>query len=218
MNRASRGSSVPLLALAAVLVIGLAALGVAYGLWAETLQIAGTVETGEIETRWTTGICNEFWTWPALPRSVADYGEAEGKDVGWAEFAIDPDDPRLMTVEVHDAYPSYALDCQVEFEILGSIPVYVRGTTIEPVSPNLTGCELTGTNSKTLACDQLTVQFVDNLGTQLHPGDEAASSLRLHVEQAAESEATYAFRVGVCLAQWNEGASAAECFSTAPNW
>jgi hypothetical protein len=202
----------PSVILVTMLVLALAAMSTAYGLWSKTLIIEGTVNTGKVDAKWTLVTCTEFYPWP----DGGFTGEFEGKDVGWTTAVIDSVDDQIMHVTVHNGYPSYAVDCQVHFENDGTIPVIVRGTTIVPVSGNLTNCTLTGFNSKTLECDQLTVVFVDNLSTQLHPGDRAASSLTLHVEQPADQDSTYKFDVLVCMAQWNEAPNAAECFAASP--
>jgi hypothetical protein len=196
-----------------VLLAALATIGVAYGLWSETLTIEGIVYTGEVDARWEmlgTG-CFEFYNWP----EGGEYGEYEEKDVGIWDIKIDPDNDKVLIFEIDNGYPSYAVDCEVHFIVEGSIPVYVRGTRIVP-GQNLTNCTVTGVNEKKLTCDQLTVIFIDNLGTQLHPGDGAASSLIVHVEQPAEENTTYGFEVGVCVAQWNEYATEQECFAAAP--
>jgi hypothetical protein len=207
--------NLPLGALLMLMVLALASLGVGYGLWSETLTIRGEVHTGEVDARWVTAGCFEFNSWPALPTAPEDYGEAEGKDVGQWKISIDPDDDQILHFEITNGYPSYAVDCQVHFLVEGTIPVIVRGTAIG-AGPELTGCTLTGDNKKTLQCDQLTVIFTDNLGSQLHPGDEAASSLTVHVEQPADENAVYEFDVRVCMAQWNEAATPGECFAAAP--
>ncbi len=201
----------PAATLSILLLIGLASLGVGYGLWAKTLRIEGVVHTGEVEARWTRVSCAEFHPWPdgTLP------GEAEGKDVGVTTASIDPADDQLLHITLSNVYPSYAVDCQVHFENNGTIPVIIRGTKVVGGS-NLTGCTLSGDNKKTLRCDQLTVVFTDNLGVQLHPHDEAASSLTVHVEQPAAQGETYTFDVLVCMAQWNEEVTAAECFAAGP--
>jgi hypothetical protein len=205
----------PLAALILILLLALGSLGVGYGLWSKTLTIVGKVETGEVDARWKGASCTEFHTWPSLPSSPADQGELLGKDVGAWNVEVDPDDDQILHFTILNGYPSYAVDCQVHFEVQGSIPVIVRGTAVWP-GQGLTNCTLTGSNSKTLACDELTVVFTDNLGSQLHPEDEAASSLTVHVEQPADENSLYTFDVGVCMAQWNEGATAAECFAAAP--
>jgi hypothetical protein len=197
--------------LSVVLIGALASLGVGYGLWAKVLTIEGVVNTGDVDASWTRVTCSEFHPWPdgGFP------GEVEGKDVGVTTAVIDPLDDQILHISIENGYPSYAVDCQVHFQVGGTIPVIVRGTTLA-AGPGLTNCTLTGENTKTLACDQLTVVFTDNLGTQIHPGDGAASSLTVHVEQPADQNAVYTFDVLVCLAQWNEKATADQCFAAAP--
>ena len=202
----------PVAFIAFTLMIALAALGVGYGLWSKLLVIHGTIETGRVDARWTLVTCAEFHPWP----EGGNDGEFEGKDVGKTIAWIDEVDDQIIHVVIDNAYPSYAVDCEVHFTNDGTIPVIVRGTTVVPASGNLTNCVQAGNNWKTLTCDQLTVEFVDNLGSQIDPNDKAASSLVVHVEQPADQDASYAFDVLVCMAQWNEPASADECFAAAP--
>jgi hypothetical protein len=202
----------PIILVAAVLLIALATLGVGYGLWSKTLTIKGTVNTGEIDARWVEVNCAEFYPWP----EGGNPGEVEGKDVGYTEAWIDPDNNQILHIIVTNAYPSYAVDCQVHFWIDGTIPVILRGTKIVAISDNLTGCVLTGNQVKILSCDQMTIEFWDGIGTQIDPPDGGANSLRLHVEQLADQDTEYRFDVGVCFAQWNESANAEQCFAAAP--
>ena len=195
-----------------LLVSSLASVGVGYGLWSKTLFIDGTVDTGRVHARWTLATCAEFHPWPR----GGNPGEVEGKDVGRTTTLIDPQDPQILHVTIDNGYPSYAVDCQVHFTNDGTIPFFIRGTGIVPISLNLTNCVPTGNISKTLKCDQLTVKFVDNIGVQLDPADEAASSLLVHVEQPADQLATYKFDVLVCMAQWNEPATFNQCVEAAP--
>lgn len=203
-------------ALVLVLLLALAGLGVAYGLWSKTLTIAGTVNTGDVDAEWTGAICVDFFHWPFPPEGT---GEVGGKDVGSTTAVIDSENPQILHFTIDNGYPSYAVDCEVEYGNTGTIPWIVRGTTIVPVSPNLTNCTLIFTGvgqTKTLRCDQLTVVYVNNIGAQVDPGDVVASSLRAHVEQAAEEETTYEFEVVVCVGQWNEPATFGECIAAAP--
>jgi hypothetical protein len=203
--------SLPVPAMVVVLVVALATMGVAYGLWSETLTIRGTVHTGEVAARWIFASCAEFYPWPGGGHA----GEVEGKDVGVTTAEIDPDDPRILRITVTNGYPSYAVDCEVHFIIEGTVPVHEVATSVLPLT-NLTGCTLTGGQTKTLACDQMTIKFFDGVGLQLHPGDEQASSLMFHVEQPAGENTTYEFEVGICFAQWNEQVSADQCFAASP--
>ena len=201
---------------ALLLMLSLALMGVGYGLWSKTLLIRGTVNTGTVDAKWISASCTEFHTWPNMPQSTEDQGEFEGKDVGSTDFQIDLVDDQIVHVTVHNGYPSYAVDCQMHFEYEGSIPVIVRGTNILPISTNLTNCGLTNDHPMTLSCDQLTVMYADGIGAQLHQGYTEAGSLTIHVEQPADQLSTYEFDVLHCMAQWNEEATAEQCFIAAP--
>ena len=152
------------------LVFALAILGVGYGLWSKTLTVGGTVHTGNLNVDWTLTACSELWGWPGplLP------GEYLGKDVGSVTAEIDSQDPQILHFTVENGYPSYVADCEVEYTNTGSIPVNVVATDIVP-GQGLTNCTLTGNQAKTLSCDQLTVVFVDGIGSQLDPGDSLAT-------------------------------------------
>jgi len=205
-----------ILTMAVILAIALGTLGVGYGLWSKTLTIEGQVNTGKVDGRWLFGGCFEFNSWPDFPTSESDYGEAEGKNVGtWAIFP-DPADDQNLLFTIVNGYPSYAVDCEVHFQNDGTIPVYIRGFNLVPISTNLTSCELTPGNPVKLECDELTVWYYDGLGLQLHPGVSKVGSLVVHVEQPADQLSAYEFEVQVCMAQWNEGATAEDCFEAAP--
>jgi hypothetical protein len=177
--------------------------------------LEGTVETGRVDAKWLTAFCQEFHTWPDLPESIEGYGEAEGKLVGETTFNVDEVDDQVLHITLSNVYPSYAVDCSVKFRVEGTIPVYGRGTSIEEVSDNLHNCELEGDFTKILTCDELTVIFTDNIGSQIHPGVMGIGDLLIHVEQPAEQNTIYEFDVSICLAQWNEVANSAECFEAA---
>jgi len=211
MDERALKRSPPILMLAAVLLLGLATIGVGYGLWSQTLTINGTVHTGSVDARWAFVTCAEFYPWP----NGGNPGEVEGKDVGSTMAWIDPVDDHILHVTVNNAYPSYAANCEVHFQVDGTIPVILRGTTIAE-GENLTDCVLSGEQVKTLTCRQMTIEFWDGIGTQIRPGDGGSSSLRFHVEQAAAENTTYEFEVGVCFAQWNEAATAADCIAASP--
>ncbi len=199
--------------MALAVMLALAAVGIAYGFWSGTLTIVGTVDTGAVDARWATAICQEFHTWPRLPSGPGDLGEAEGKDVGSISATIDETNPGLLHVRVENGYPSYAADCEVEYVNDGTLPWVIAGIAVEPVSPNLTGCVLSGRQSRTLSCNELTVVFVDGIGSEIFPGDLVASSLRVHVEQPAQQGTEYRFLVAVCVAQANGQPSPGDCGS-----
>jgi hypothetical protein len=194
-----RRNGLPLSAMVLLLVLALASLGVAYAHWTKTLRVEGTVNTGSFDAAWTFGICSEFYPWP----TGGNMGEVEGKDVGQWYLNFGPD-PHLVHFRIENGYPSYAVDCELHYKNTGTIPWKVQSTSIVAVSPNLHNCTLTGSQTKTLACDELTVKWVDGIGSQVDPDDEMASSLLVHVEQLAQPASTYEFTVQVVVANWNE--------------
>jgi hypothetical protein len=208
--------SAPIGLIAGAILIALATVGVAYGLWSKVIVVRGEVHTGDVNVDWTFTICSEFYGWPGFTGT----GEYLGKDVGSFDVEIDPADNQILHITIHNGYPSYSIDCEVEWTNTGTIPVNAIGFAINP-GPGLTNCVLTGgTQSKTLKCDQLTIVFVDNVGLQVDPGDTVASSMRLHVEQLAAQGCSsapgapcppYTFTIVYCVAQWNEPTTYTEC-------
>lgn len=188
-------------ALVLVLVVGLAALGVAYGHWTKVLDIDGTVNTGDLDAGFTQARSDD-------PDDSIDPGK--DKHVGRLDCYVDGLDPQILHFDVTNGYPSYEADCQVEYTNTGTIPWVVEDITFVE-GTNLTGCTVNQsptTGSFVASCDQLTVTFVDGLCTQIDPGDPwgIASSVRVHVEQNAEELTQYGFDVEILLMQWNETA------------
>lgn len=188
-----------------------------YAHWTDQLQVTGTVQTGTLRAQWQGAGCFEFYPWRGtFPSYPFYYGEVEGKDVGGFSVSVDPLDSSILNFTLTNAYPSYAVDCEVHYFNSGTIPWIMRGNTIEKVSDNLTNCTLIGTQKKTYKCDQLTVIFADGIGTQTEPGDEGASSLIVHIEQPAAMGATYQFRVRMCMSNWNESMTGDACLNYVP--
>jgi len=205
-----RKFGLPLGVMAGAMILVLAGIGVAYGLWSKNLVINGTVKTGDLNADWDLISCGELWGWPG----PFEQGEFLGKDVGKVRGWIDSDDRQILHFEVVNGYPSYVADCEVEFKNTGTIPWNMIGFRIAPGS-TLTNCVLDGgTQRKTLSCDQLSIVFVDNVGAQFDPNDVGASSVRIHVEQKAAQLATYNFAIKLCAAQWNEEATYEQCVSS----
>lgn len=195
-----RKRKLPLGVAAVLLVLALTTIGVAFGLWSKVMTIDGTVNTGNLQVDWSYASSGD-------PFGAVDTGYT--KDVGRLDCEIDTD-PQILRFTVHNGYPSYTADCQVEYTNTGSIPVNVIGFAIVP-GVGLTNCVLDDIQGDTLSCDQLTIIFVDNEGQQMDPGWKFASSVRIHVEQPAEQEAIYDFDVVLCAAQWNEAVDYAAC-------
>jgi len=186
----------------------LAALGVAYGLWSETLVVEGTVYTGEVDGEWYQCFCLDSGKDPnPLPQPPKD------KDVGSTTCQVDTQDPRILHLTVSRGYPSYYNKCNVAFRNSGTVPVIIRGYKIVPENFNLASANGAGDG-------QLWVEYTDGVGAQMEPCPAAnckqSSEVELHVEQPAAENTTYEFEVQVCIAQWNESPSLEQCLAAAP--
>ncbi len=201
----------PLGAVAFLLVLALAAIGLVYGNWSQTLSISGTVETGSISAQWNdlispTGTCidNEATSGP--------------KNVAETTFLVKPGG-KVANITITNGYPNYVGDCEVEYEYTGKIPgVYVSHDFIP--GSGLTGCqETTPANalpgSWTETCNELEVEFRDGLCDTLFNTQKPAGSLFVRVlKGAAQWNDTanyppggYTFDVELNLVPWNK----AEC-------
>jgi hypothetical protein len=174
-----------------LLVVGLAGIGTGYALWSKTLDIGGGVHTGMVDAEWTSCLCIDQGLDPNPS------GPPKDKDVGWTTCEIDSVDPEILHVTTHNGYPSYFNDCQVEFTNTGTIPVKIHGVTVTPI-------DFTRASAYGAGDGEIWIGLIDGVGSQLEPGDPAASSLKWHVEQPAEQNHAYHFDVAIQLNQWNE--------------
>jgi hypothetical protein len=180
-----------------ILVIALAAVGVGYAFWSETLTIQGTVQTGEVDVEFSTylpvecvdtqtGLCEEE---PALKDGAANC------TVEWGKNNTDEGDDGsdLLTVTVTGMYPSY--HCKVSFDVTstGNVPVHVKWP------------EPTGDIPEYVATDFETC-YADSV--QLHQGESTGKcTIDIHFtnEQAPEENSEpITFGWTILAHQWNE--------------
>jgi len=111
--------------LAFVLLIGLAALGIAYGAWTETLTINGNVTTGTFD--------------PSFQPDGAWFSEYEAgtADVATCTAAVSPDGQNL-TISVANAYPGYSCEGGAIILNLGTVPVTIHDWAETPTTPYFT--------------------------------------------------------------------------------
>jgi len=204
----------PLGVVAVVIVLALASIGVVFGLWSKVLTIDGTVNTGNVDAVWFLASCAE---------NPPD-GEVEGKDVGQFSIAPDPNDQEILIFTIENGYPSYLVDCEVHFANNGSVPIKIRGIAETDANGGaISEVLIDGIGSQLEPCG-----FTPAWGTSIFgvPSDcQTAMSLAVHVEQPALQNAggpdpgdppPYEFQFRVCVAQWNEPATAAQCEAAAP--
>lgn len=159
-----------------VLVGMLAAIGTGYALWSKTLNIQGSVQTGEVDADFDAATTND-------PVGTIDPGY--DKDVASCE--VSGVGTQTLTVTILNGYPSYT--CAVDFLVTntGTVPVKVQSFDITGVPP------------------ELDVTLTDlPVGTQIDPGIEAHGDVHIHVNQTAAELANYTFSAEIELVQWNE--------------
>jgi hypothetical protein len=130
-----------LLSLALVLALG--SLGIGYAHWSETLQIKGTIATGDIDPKFSEAESNDG-TGELDPQERGSWcvgatntwtGERYTKDTGLTDTDIpSAQDHRQVTITCTNAYPSYW--ASVVFKIVneGTVPAALVGLKLVEIS------------------------------------------------------------------------------------
>ena len=198
----------PLGAVALLLVLVLAVIGLVYGNWSQKLTITGTVGTGSVSAEWNTPIgkvCTENET---------------TKNVG--ETTLNVIGEKTLAVTLTNVYPNYIGDCEPEIHYTGNIPGVVESITITGKGIN---CSLDGQGQAPTGTFQATcldpgtgapaiqVNWNNGLCTQLtgHPSgphltDKTGSSMLVEVLKTAEQKATYGFNIEIQIVQFDKSA------------
>jgi predicted ribosomally synthesized peptide with SipW-like signal peptide len=180
-----------------ILVIALAAVGVGYALWSETLTITGTVTTGEVDvefSQYPVEECvdvNGVLTCPEPPEK-ADVANCVAEWLGPDNDSEGDDGSDLLQVTVTGMYPSY--HCKVSFDVTstGNVPVHVW--LPEP----------TGDNPEWVATDFDTC-YED--GVQLHQDqstDPCTIDIHFNNDQAPPEGSSRTFGWTILATQYNE--------------
>ena len=225
---------------AMAVVLGTALIGSAYTLWFEDLELHADVTTGELDG-WIicgTGVVDndgfdingDWLSDPGFPlANIFGYPHADPlKDVGQVTKAENDGDHTYL-IEIVNAYPGYAVDCELELRNQngGTIPWHVETLEImvRKTLPNGDVIELVGP----VVCDpfpgdcvwgtepfeppptafdpnssQISVVVPNFQGCQVHPGDEVDGSLIIGVNQAAMEGSKYEIWIKFQINQWNE--------------
>jgi len=179
-----------------VLVGLLGALAVGYGLWSKVLTIEGSVTTGDFNADWDTASTNDSGTTldPCTPGlNPNDCATFPPKNVGRCE--VTGAGSQNLVVTITNAYPSYECTVTAAVTNTGTIPFNV----------------LVGTSSSD---DELDVVCTGTPG-QVDPGQELEGTCWLHVTQDAKERSTYTAQASLCVAQWNESPTLADCVAAA---
>jgi hypothetical protein len=194
-----------------LLVVALATLGVAYGLWSEVLVIHSTVNTGTVHALWRTASSSDRTG--SLDQNLVDYPPGTvvdmTKDVGRLGCTIDAVDPEILNFTVYNGYPSYYADCEGEWINNGTIPVNVVDLRVDTDCPGVDPVSVPFDQwvDLDLNCDgkfDINFQITNHLCSQYEPGEGEANSIKVHVKQGAPQTSALSWRAEIQLNQWNE--------------
>jgi len=128
-----------------VLTLVLASMGVGYAMWDKTLDINGTVETGEVDViflPFEPGPPYEITT-TNDPRDndPAEFGRdplRRGKDVGDSSLGVAPDGSNVILL-VHNSYPCYYTTGWAPIQNNGTVPVKIQGFEMKIKAGSVSG-------------------------------------------------------------------------------
>lgn len=169
----------------AIPIVILAAFGFALAMWSETLLVNVTVETGEVDVKFSEWYCSDTGPDP----QAEGYSNEEGKNV--ANCIVEPElydeeeDVIKLAVSVSNAYPGYTVDVYLIVDNVGTIPVKLYDHEIVFDEP-------------------IIAELIIPEDTQIDPGLNATYILRITIPQEAEELSTYSGEITLVFAQWNE--------------
>jgi hypothetical protein len=220
------------------MVFAVAAIGSAYSLWFEDVQLNTTASTVSLDG----GIfCsplgdNEVAGWPPSfggPFYAAYPNPAILKDVGQASIVVPQANQHHAEITVTNAYPGYAVDCQVHVINTAPVPWHIEnmqftvqqcnsaGANCTPLIPGpsawTTTCQVGGNCSwgnlginppnYPLGLDTWSPVYAaveDREGCQVHQYNSVAGSVMLGINQSALENVQYKISLDYTVNQWNE--------------
>lgn len=167
----------PIWVLSIVVVLALAGVGVAYGIWQQTLFVNGTVETGEAEAELSV---------------VEVYTEGDIKGIAScnADVIETLDEYDTLVITATNMFPGVSCDVVFDVTSVGSVPIHIHRPVIAP-----------GYDTQAIA---IALSDCYTQETQLHLGNSAECELDIDVLQTADNdEATYSFSATILVHQYN---------------
>lgn len=169
----------------AIPIVIIAALGLALAMWSETLTVDVTVNTGEVDVKFSGWACSDTGSDP----QAEGFHNEEGKDVAWCSVTggdvDDEGDLIELVVTIGNAYPGYTVDITIYIDNIGTIPVKLYDYDVDFDEPIIAELQIPE-------------------DTQLHPGETGKYVLRITIPQEADELTTYTGTVTLVFAQWNE--------------
>jgi hypothetical protein len=204
-----------------IVVLALAAMGFGFAKWSDTMTVGLSAATGTLSWGFVSG---SFMQKDAGPDWTCDDGlnnvrpVPEGKNVGATEGVFSDSDGDgvldTLTVTVRNAYPCYYNEASAKVQNYGTIPVKIQKAVVtwmgsqQPLDDGIVYAfhkngAITVYDGTT---DTEVIEFcwMNNTGTQQHPGQRHEESFDFHVLQPAEQGTTYTFAITLEAVQWNE--------------
>jgi hypothetical protein len=222
--------SLPLGAIVMLLILALATIGVGYGLWAKTLYIYGTINTGDLDAVLSVEevdqLSNREEPWKAfnaysddcpVPGSYSigqdcDSDGFDSDDIEASDPATGlPKDVAECTAWLDELDPQimYVLvengypsfNCFVQYNVENTGTIPLNIHSPVYINPNPAAIHFNGWPP---------LCYVDDTqldpGDDLAPGDVAYCNLHIHVQQPASENSTYEVSIEIFGHQWNEDA------------
>lgn len=223
-----------ILFIALALVVALAGLGIGYASWTDKVTVQGPVTTGKVCVQWDIleqsdecphgppwivpvnvsdrnldvyAITGHLNGWPLLGVQNAQPYRS-GKDVACFEVTGVGENSAIVTV--HNAYPLYYVDMEVEFCNCGTVPVRLTDIKVEALNFTLANQPWSDATHPSNG-GEIWVKVTDGIGTQLETNECKAASVKFVVQQTAEQSRgelgngdPYQFKITWTVVQWNE--------------
>lgn len=163
-----------------VLTLCLAGVGIVYGHWTGTLDIEGTVQTGELDMEFLHCNVTEI-------NDPLEIGETK-------VVCVDTDsdgDSDAMLVNMSNVTASYRAEIAFDVNNNGTLPLVINSIQID-------------VDQTSLGSDAFDIQL-DGIapGDSINPGDSKSCVLRIHV--LTEEIGCYGFFIIIEAVNWNEG-------------
>ncbi len=184
----------PLGAVALLLVLALAAMGLVYGNWTQTLSISGTVSTGSVSAEWIVPI-NPVCIDNELDKPVAETTQ------------VVKGDGKVLNVTVTNGYPNYEASCIVKFIYTGNIPGVLDEITFD--FKGRPGCTVDGPDPVSgdiiATCgNELEVKWNDGFCDQHLPETGPSGGLHVKVLKKALEKEPYQFYMSFKIVQFDK--------------
>jgi hypothetical protein len=212
-----------------VSIFALSGLGFAYAAWTETLNINGTITTGEV--CWEFYACslldelqptNPGGDYVGMGSPLADYTCSVGfqgppffwhhdKNVGWCTQLIEDRDSNgcneTLNITFNNVYPCYFNSLSFYVHNCGTIPIKVNNVEINGQAFYSDFYYVLDLNDN--GVNDFEIRYGDNFGQQIEPGEYSylEFSIWFHVLQDEDPEfqsGSFTFTISLTCVQWNE--------------